>query len=218
MPRIGSEWWIYKLSMLTMINFVLQTVYSAVCLQCALFDWYEEIKHGKQIKKAHIPSYWRQTRLHRICDFIYATSAFPVGMATSILFWALYLVEPRLVIQEWVEKLIPPWHNHVTHTAPIAFLLVDTILTCHHMPDFKVGSAVIWSLYMFYLGIIFAVRYFEGFWLYPIFYHLTTEYTILLLTVAGVAFWMLYLIADGLNRMLWGKASHEFGKDPSKLK
>lgn len=73
----------------------LQAVYSLICFVCALFDWNEEVKqivnaqckfnvfkviHRKQIKSAHVPSYWRQTKLHRICDFMYTTSVFPVGM------------------------------------------------------------------------------------------------------------------------------------------
>lgn len=93
-PRFGSPWWIYKLVMLSMINFVsnfnylkkkfnfktLQTFYSLICFLCALFDWNEEVIHKKLIKNVHVPSYWRQTKLHQICDCIYFTSAFPVGM------------------------------------------------------------------------------------------------------------------------------------------
>lgn len=81
MPRPGFEWWFSKLVMLTMLNFVLQTVYSAVCFLCTLMDWKEEIKRSDEYNKhPHVPSYWRNTTLHKICDFMYATSAFPVGM------------------------------------------------------------------------------------------------------------------------------------------
>jgi hypothetical protein len=59
----------------------LQTVYSVICFFCALFDWNEEVVHKEQYNKhVHVPSYWRGTRLHRACDFIYFTSVFPVGM------------------------------------------------------------------------------------------------------------------------------------------
>uniref|UniRef100_A0A914Y6J1 Androgen-induced gene 1 protein-like n=1 Tax=Panagrolaimus superbus TaxID=310955 RepID=A0A914Y6J1_9BILA len=154
MPRIGIQTWFSKLVMLTMLNFVLQTVYSGICFCCSVFDMLEEQKHQEEYKqtKLHVPSYWRQTKLHKICDFMYSTSAFPVGMATSLLFWGLYAANPEFVIPKWAVGLIPQWHNHVTHTAPIVFLMIDTLLTCHHAPSKKTGSIVVLSLYAFYLA------------------------------------------------------------------
>lgn len=208
-PRLGGQWWVYKLVMLSMLNLTLQTVYSVICFFCALFDWNEEVVHKEQYNKhVHVPSYWRGTRLHRACDFIYFTSVFPVGMACSLMFWSLYAVNPELIMPAWVSKMVPNWLNHVSHTAPIAFVLVDTLLTCHHAPDRKIGSIVVVSLFLCYLGIIFGVRFLYGYWLYPIFERLNVDQITVLLVCAGVLFWFLYLIGDGLNMMLWGKATH----------
>jgi hypothetical protein len=218
-PRVGSQLWIQKIVMLSMINLLLQSIYSVICFFCALFDWNAEFQHNVQYKKQiHVPSYWRNTRLHKICDFMYATSVFPVGMATCLMFWSLYAVNPELVMPVWIAKLIPNWLNHVIHTAPIAFLLVDTLLTCHHAPDRRLGSLVILLLFLFYLGIIFSTRVFNGYWLYPIFEHLDSQQIGFLLTVAGLLFWFLYLIGDGMNVMLWGKAPHSVDSDSSKQK
>uniref|UniRef100_A0A7E5A186 Androgen-induced gene 1 protein n=1 Tax=Panagrellus redivivus TaxID=6233 RepID=A0A7E5A186_PANRE len=215
MPRVGFESWFSKLVMLTMLNFVLQTVYSTICFICAVLDWIEEsrlAKLRKPGKKAlvtqHVPSYWRLTPLHKACDFMYATSAFPVGMATSLLFWGLYIANPEFVIPKWATNLIPQWHNHVTHTAPVAFLLIDTLLTCHHAPSKKTGSLVIGALYLIYLSIIFYVRIRFGHWLYPVFNYISNELIFGLLVGGGLALWLLYLIGDGLNIMLWGQAPH----------
>jgi len=220
MPRmLASQWWMYKLVMLTMINLCLQTAYSIICFLCSVFDWNEELIHSKEIKHAHVPSYWfeRRTRLHKICDFMYATSVFPVGMSTCLLFWALYAVDPEFVMPSSMP--IPAWLNHVTHTAPLAFILVDTILTCHHAPSRKNGSICIFLFYVAYLMIIFGVRFIEGYWLYPIFYKLSADKIALLLTIAGVLLWFLYLIGDGLNALLWGKAPHYTSdKTPRKIK
>jgi len=49
----------------------------------------------------------------------------------------------------------------VTHTAPIAFLLVDTLLTCHHAPDRRVGSLIVLLLFIFYLGMLVTDKYFK---------------------------------------------------------
>uniref|UniRef100_A0A914KX17 Uncharacterized protein n=1 Tax=Meloidogyne incognita TaxID=6306 RepID=A0A914KX17_MELIC len=218
-PRVGSQLWIQKLVMLSMLNLLLQSVYSVICFFCALFDWNAELGHKDQYKKQiHVPSYWRSTKLHKICDFMYATSVFPVGMATCLMFWSLYAVNSEFVMPAWVAKLVPHWLNHVTHTAPIAFLLVDTLLTCHHAPDRRVGSLIVLLLFIFYLGIIFSTRLFNGYWLYPIFDHLDNQQIGFLITVAGLLFWFLYLIGDGMNVMLWGKAPHSVDATKQKVK
>jgi hypothetical protein len=43
----------------------------------------------------------------------YFTSAFPVGIATCLLFWGLYYANPEMVMPAWIAKLIPPWYNQV---------------------------------------------------------------------------------------------------------
>lgn len=79
---------IYSFLSNTQIFQTLQTVYSVICFFCTLFDWNEEIAHKAEYKsKHHVPSYWRRTRLHKACDFMYSTSVFPVGMASCLMFW-----------------------------------------------------------------------------------------------------------------------------------
>uniref|UniRef100_A0A914P646 Uncharacterized protein n=1 Tax=Panagrolaimus davidi TaxID=227884 RepID=A0A914P646_9BILA len=166
MPRIGVQSWFSKLVMLTMLNFVLQTVYSTICF------------------------------------------------ATSLLFWGLYAANPEYVVPKWAVGLIPQWHNHVTHTAPMVFLMIDTLLTCHHAPSKKTGSIVVLSLYAFYLAIIFFVKLTQGYWLYPVFNHLSNQLIFFFLAFGGILLWFLYLIGDGFNSMIWGKAPHA---NPSSL-
>lgn len=100
----------------------------------------------------------------------------PLFQATVLLFWSLYMIEPTLVIPKWAEPIIPKWHNHMTvsvyrwceasdgrvyrsnslqHTAPVPFLLVDTLLMCHHMPPRKTGSLTVIALIIFYFGMYY---------------------------------------------------------------
>ncbi|KAF7633389.1 hypothetical protein Mgra_00007181 [Meloidogyne graminicola] len=210
-PIGGSRLWISKLVMLSMLNLLLQSIYSVICFFCALFDWNAELEHNKQHKKQiHVPSYWRRTKLHNICDFMYATSA------TCLM--SLYAVNPGFVMPAWIAQMIPNWLNHVTHTAPIAFILIDTLLTCHHAPDRKVGSLVVLLLFLFYLSIILSTRLLFGYWLYPIFEHLDVYQINFLLVVTGLLFWFLYLVGDGMNVMLWGKAPHSIDSMKQKVK
>uniref|UniRef100_A0A914XCV7 Uncharacterized protein n=1 Tax=Plectus sambesii TaxID=2011161 RepID=A0A914XCV7_9BILA len=219
MPRLYKEWWAAKLCFMTMINFVLQTVYFGLCFIRAIVDaWHETKDKGPHRRHPGLPTYWPNSKLHRVCDFIYATSAFPLGFATVFLFWSLYLIEPTLVIPKWAEHIIPKWHNHMTHTAPVPFLLVDTLLMCHHMPPRKTGSIVAIALVVFYFGIIGAVKIFDGFWLYPVFDMLTPFQRGLLMIGGGFVFWLLYILGDLLNGMLWGRASHAMTTEVKKVK
>ncbi|VDN94011.1 unnamed protein product [Brugia pahangi] len=206
MPRIGYTWWIYKLVMLTMIDLVLQTVYYAMCFICALMDTLRETTdYGPHKKHPTTPSYWRNSKLHRISDFMYFTSVLPVGAITCLLFWSLYALEPTLVIPKWAEELIPPFMNHITHTAPLPFILVDTLLTCHRAPSRKIGSIIIIALVIFYFSIIFGVRYFDGYWLYPFMEYLSVLAFTIMFFISLIFLWLIYILGDTMNVMLWGK-------------
>ncbi|VDN03837.1 unnamed protein product [Thelazia callipaeda] len=209
MPRIGHAWWIYKLVMLTMINLVLQAVYYSICFVCAIMDVAQDkADYGPHRKHPSTPSYWRNSKLHQISDFMYFTSVLPVGVTTCLLFWGLYALDPYLVIPQWAENLIPPFMNHITHTAPIPFILVDTLLTCHRAPSRKLGSAIIVGLVTFYFAIIFGVRYWDNYWLYPFMDYLTTTAFFILFVTSCFFLWLLYIIGDEMNVMLWGAATH----------
>uniref|UniRef100_A0A915BY37 Androgen-induced gene 1 protein n=1 Tax=Parascaris univalens TaxID=6257 RepID=A0A915BY37_PARUN len=209
MPRIGHSWWIYKLVMLTMINLTLQSVYYAMCVVCAVMDYLTEKKdRGPHTRHPSAPSYWRYTKLHRICDFMYYIGTFPVGVATCGMFWALYAVDPTLVMPMWAEKLIPRFVNHVTHTAPIPFILVDTLLTCHHAPPRKIASIVSIALVTGYFFIIFAVRLIDDYWLYPFMEDLNVFYFAIFYIASCILFWLLVIFGDILNTILWGDAPH----------
>ncbi|KAI6205304.1 hypothetical protein M3Y94_00777000 [Aphelenchoides besseyi] len=214
LPRFGVTWWLSKLVMLTVLNLVLQTFYSALCFLCAILDWKNERSQKKLSKPQKVlPSYWRKSKLHDLCDFVFYTSAFPVGIATCVLFWVLYAANPEFVVPKYIVPFVPQFYNHVTHSAPLVFLLVDTLLTCHHAPSRWTGSATVCVLFAFYTSLILAIRHYQGYWLYPIFEFLSTQQKILLFTAAGILFWFLYLVCDGLNTLLWGTASH---KKPTK--
>jgi len=219
MPQFYRQWWIAKLIFMSMINFTLQTFYFGMCFVRALVDSLGETKDkGPHTRHPTVPSYWHGSKLHRVCDFVYATSAFPLGFATAFLFWTLYVVDPTLVVPTWATRIIPKWHNHMTHTASIPFLLVDTLLTCHHMPSKVVGSSVIVALTLFYYAIIVGVKLIDGFWLYPIFDALDVIQRATFMLGGGVVFWLLYMLGDVLNAMLWGKASHAGETRPSVVK
>ncbi|VDN00545.1 unnamed protein product, partial [Onchocerca ochengi] len=59
---------------------VLQAVYYVICFACASMDALRETTdHGPHKKQPTTPSYWRQSKLHRISDFMYFTVTLPIG-------------------------------------------------------------------------------------------------------------------------------------------
>ncbi|CAJ0935488.1 unnamed protein product, partial [Mesorhabditis belari] len=147
LPRLMGEVWAKKLVMLTNINFILFVGYSVISLFFVLTKW---------------------KFLRNVVDFYFYTSIFPVGMTTVALFWGLYAIEPELVMPAWVAALIPNWLNHVTHTLPAVHLLID-LLSNHHTPPTRFTLKVMaFVLVAVYFKIIFYVRYYDGYWLYPV--------------------------------------------------
>ncbi|VDK56177.1 unnamed protein product [Anisakis simplex] len=163
----------------------------------------EQKDRGPHTRHPSAPSYWRVTKLHRICDALYYFGTFPVGVATCVMFWVLYAIEPTLVMPLWAEKLIPRFVNHVTHTAPIPFVLVDTLLTCHHAPPKKLGSVVSVALVFGYYFIVLMVRLVDGYWLYPLFDHLNGVYFTGVFILSCIGFCALYVLGDFMNTVLW---------------
>ncbi|MCP9263393.1 Androgen-induced protein [Dirofilaria immitis] len=196
LPRIGHSWWIYKLVMLTMINLVLQAIYYVICFACAFMDALRE-------KTDYGPH--KNIQQHRVIGEIQNFIVFLISYDLFD-FWALYAVESTLVIPKWAEGLIPPFMNHITHTAPLPFLLVDTLLTCHRAPPRQIGSVVVLALVPCYFIIVVGVRYFHGYWLYPFLEYLSVAGLILMFLISFVFLWLLYIIGDTMNIMLWGQA------------
>jgi hypothetical protein len=49
------------------------------------------------------------------------------------------------------------------------------------------------------------VKLIDGFWLYPIFDWLTVYQRAAFMLGGGFIFWLLYMVGDVLNAMLWGE-------------
>lgn len=152
-PRLGHEWYIYKLIMLTNLNFV-SYFYVSV-----LINWYLQLLvtvYSVLVALSCIDSL--KSLLKPVTDFMFYTSVFPVGIVsclwsfplislqvTCALFWGLYVIDPALVMPAWIAKLIPQWLNHVTHTLPVFYLLFE-IYSTHREAPTKTTSMIMSSL------------------------------------------------------------------------
>ncbi|CAI5456222.1 unnamed protein product [Caenorhabditis angaria] len=180
-PRLGHDWYIYKLIMLTNLNFILDTIYSVLVLL----------------------SYTGCQRVRNLVDYLFFTSVFPIALITCGLFWGLYAIEPALVMPDWVAKLIPGWLNHVTHTLPVVFVYADAYFHQRSPPTNRSALKVSATLVAVYFVIIFYVRFFDGYWLYPLLELFSNTHFILAYFAGVLGFFGLTQAAKLTNWLFW---------------
>ncbi|CAI2355918.1 unnamed protein product [Caenorhabditis sp. 36 PRJEB53466] len=175
-PRLGHNWYIYKLVMLTNLNFVLDAIFSVLVVLG-----------------------FKSRRLQRIADFMHFTSIFPVAIVTCGLFWGLYAIDPELVMPDWIAKLIPPWLNHITHTYPIIFILLDSFFHKRTTPSNMSCWQTSATLVFIYFMIIGYVRFNDGYWLYPLLALFSLQHFVISYVLAFFGFFLLTRLACLLN-------------------
>lgn len=201
--------WFHKLKFLTVINMVLQTGYYFLSLFRSLKDTFSErVGHGPHTAHPESPAYYRYSKFHAFCDSFYGCVAFPVALAVTLLFWGLYAIDRELVYPKHLDEIIPNWLNHVMHTAPLFFMLVDTLLTCHRLPPRKTGIKISIFLAILYDISILVWHEIDGVWVYPFFDVLDYIQRGIFFVFADFFLVFLYLLGDTLNRLVWGPACH----------
>uniref|UniRef100_A0A1I7TLH0 Androgen-induced gene 1 protein-like n=1 Tax=Caenorhabditis tropicalis TaxID=1561998 RepID=A0A1I7TLH0_9PELO len=144
------------------------------------------------------------------------TSVFPVGIVTCGLFWILYAIDPALVMPDWIAKLIPAWLNHITHTFPVFYIFLDSYFHKRKSPGNKSCWIISAILVFIYFTIIGYVRYYDGYWLYPILTMFAIEHFVISYILAFFGFFLLIKAACLLNNKLHdqtnSKSSAKIGK------
>jgi len=208
-PNFDGRIWFYKLKFLTIINMVLQSFYFGFCLLRAFVDYCaERPNHGPHRAHPTVPSYYTYTKLHALCDYLYTRLAFPAGIFVVIMFWGLYAIDRELIYPVYLDKIIPGWVNHVMHTAPGPFILVDSLLICHKYPPRWEGIRSAFGYGILYQLSIIGWYFAEGEWAYPILDYLDNFQRALFFLGATVFLLVLYLLGDFFNSIIWGVAAH----------
>lgn len=198
--------WFDKLKFLTIINMVIQTVYFGLCMIRAFIDTLaNKPEVGPHKRHPDVPTYYPSTKFHSFVDGFYACGALPIGIFVVLMFWGLYAVDRELVYPKALDKIIPQWLNHVMHTAPGPFLLVDTMLTCHRYPSRAKGLGLILIFGALYSTSVIVYYAIEGIWVYPIFAVLNNVQRAVFIGLAVLGLGAMYLIGDAFNQLVWGE-------------
>ncbi|KAK6746015.1 hypothetical protein RB195_012242 [Necator americanus] len=184
-PRLGHDWYIYKLVMLTNLNFVIITIFAIFALIGVFLGSWSQFKAS--------------------LDFSFYCTIFPVAVTTCALFWGLYAIDPELVMPEWAARLIPSWLNHVTHTLPVLYVIFELIASRRNPPSHR-QSLTMAALHVFiYFIIIIVVRVLDGYWLYPLLEILSFEAFAVVFVLSILGYYALIRMAADLTSLIHGR-------------
>ena len=145
------------------------------------------------------------SRLQAARDFLFASLAFPMGVAVAAMFWAIWSVDRELVMPARFDPWIPPHLNHALHTAMLPLLVLELGTVYHVYPKRRSGIATIALFVMSYLAWVFFIAFYGGFWVYPILKKLDAAKRTLFLVVCAAGSALLYIGGEILNNLVWSQ-------------
>ncbi|XP_078585888.1 androgen-induced gene 1 protein-like isoform X1 [Branchiostoma floridae x Branchiostoma japonicum] len=182
--RIGGPW-----KYLTYLNCMGHTVFFA---SCVLADFIE----GVLGKKA--------AGLRKIQDYVLASVLFPMSMIVTVVFWGIYAVDRDMIFPPSMDKIIPPWINHVWHTTVVPVLLLEMYLVHHRQPSRRAGLTGAVTVGIIYLIWVLIVAHVGGFWVYPFMAAMNNFQFFLFCCFTAVIGCCFYLLGEFCNKMFWG--------------
>ncbi|XP_041361372.1 androgen-induced gene 1 protein-like isoform X2 [Gigantopelta aegis] len=189
----GHDGYAGNLKYLTFWNEVLQTFYFGLCTVNAVF--------GSNVDVCGNPR--TRSKLQKWKDYLHTTLVFPVGAFVVGMFWSIYVVDRELVYPRKLDAIIPQWLNHVMHTTVLPILLVEKMLTYHHLPRRR--SAI--SGLVLFCGIYFAwimwVAYYADLWVYGILRVMEVYQRAIFILFCLMFFISIYLVGEALTKFIW---------------
>ncbi|XP_063407797.1 androgen-induced gene 1 protein-like isoform X1 [Mytilus trossulus] len=143
--------------------------------------------------------------MQKFRDYFLATLVFPVGVFVVMTFWGIYAVDRELVYPRALDKIIPPWLNHIMHTTIVPFLLIEKYIVYHQYPPRKSGLITLLGFALLYLVWILWIAYYANIWVYPILKVLQPHQRAVFIIVLLFLFISLYILGEAINKFFWGK-------------
>ncbi|XP_074607801.1 androgen-induced gene 1 protein-like [Acropora palmata] len=177
-----------KFKFLTFLNVLLQLVYFTIAI---IGDVLTLIK-GKDS--------W----LIKLRDILFASLAFPICVFVTATFWGIYLVDRDLIFPKGMDKLIPPWLNHLLHTWCAVAIIMEGAFVKHRYPRNHVGLGLLLSFCLAYLLWITWVAHVSGYWVYPFLRVMSFSARIAFFVFAGFVMAFFYFLGKWKTRFIFG--------------
>ena len=195
--QFGWDSYAGKWKYLTFWDLWLQTLYFGMCLSRDIIDWKKKSPGGRDHHSLQ--------SLQKFIDQTHAMFVFPIGMFVVITFWAIYLFDRELIFPSYLDSIIPAWLNHIMHTFPLFFLLMDKWTVHHRYPSKRrglLGALFFTSVYTFW---ILWLAFLKGIWVYPVLEVLELKQRFFFIGVLWMFVVSIYLLGESLTIFLWRK-------------
>ncbi|CAH1247420.1 AIG1 [Branchiostoma lanceolatum] len=142
--------------------------------------------------------------LRKVQDYVLASVLFPMSMIVTVVFWGMYAVDRELIFPAALDKIIPPWINHVWHTTVVPVLLLEMYLVHHRHPSRRAGLTGAVTVGIVYLIWVLIVAQVGGFWVYPFMAAMSNFQFFLFCCLVAVIGCSFYLLGEFCNKIFWG--------------
>ena len=137
-----------KYKFLTSINMILQSVYLILSLL------------------AHLTRYMN---LRKFCEFLFTSLIIPLCTLVTGLFWAIFAIDRELVYPSIMDLYIPNLMNHACHTFIFILMALDLMVIPHFRAvGLKAETITVITVVTLYSSLIIWIKYYAGFWVYPL--------------------------------------------------
>jgi len=183
-----------KFQFFTFWNAIVQVLYWGICL-------FNDM-HGSNIG----PKGSQQKRqiLQKVRDALFTSIAWPIGTFVVLTFWALYAIDRELVFPTVLDDIIPSWLNHVMHTTPLVFLLIERIMVYHwsstRSTDLK-RTLIFVGLYQSW---ILFIAWHLDVWVYPVLKVLSPFGRFTFFAGLWIAIIIIYEVGQKFMQFIWG--------------
>jgi len=140
-------------------------------------------------------------------DTFFRAFSFPLAAIVAVLFWGIYFVDRELIYPTSFEKYNPPYINHIQHTFPLISVLVDMMLVDHsyNIKTLRLDLAMIGSVSLAYMGMLFYVKFTQGVWVYPFIGLMNNTTKAIFFAVSVLLSWAFYFGGKVMSSWLWQK-------------
>eukprot|EP01133_Synstelium_polycarpum_P012177 gene12177-14252_t len=168
-------------------------------------------------------------------DHLFRGVLFPVTVTVTVMFWGIYYVDKELIYPDEVAAIFPSILNHIQHTMPGIFAVVELLLINHQFHRALPTSAEakskrpdtsglyrdvtnMLSFLFFYIIVILVARYSFGYWAYPILEIIPLHSKIIFILSSSCFFLTLYIFERLLAKGRWGGVSEFMAPPPGLFK
>ncbi|XP_014096193.1 androgen-induced gene 1 protein isoform X2 [Bactrocera oleae] len=190
--RLVPEGFGQKVKFFTFWNLIIQTIYYVISL-------INDFLGTNEVAPKHTPT------IRKVKDYLMSALAFPVALNVGITFWTLYAIDRELVLPRVLDPVFPSWLNHVLHTNVVVFMILELFTSFRAYPKRSTGLAGLSAFIVSYLIWLHVVKYYSGFWVYPVLEVLLLPQRIVFFVAVITITLCLYLFGEFMNNIVWEK-------------